>query len=134
MKEKKHFEKQKKAMGLGGGTSMVKPKEPPKPQMPLDVPRDISQLSAGARELAEKYKVGHKELLPEPDLEDRKKAKPAKPATEVTPAQISAKAQQMVEMVKASQVLLWRRGWQETHWQLVGCRTMLSLIRRMPRG
>ena len=30
-KEKKHFEKQKKAMGLGGGTSMVKPKEPPKP-------------------------------------------------------------------------------------------------------
>ena len=51
--------------------------------MPLDVPRDISQLSAGARELAEKYKVGHKELLPEPDLEDRKKAKPAKPATEV---------------------------------------------------
>lgn len=61
-------------MGLGGGTSMVKPKEPPKPvnnckmhiflifhfflqQMPLDVPRDISQLSAGARELAEKYKV-----------------------------------------------------------------------------
>ena len=25
--------------------------------MPLDVPRDISQLSAGARELAEKYKV-----------------------------------------------------------------------------
>ena len=92
-------------MGLGGGSSMVKPKEPPKPQMPLDVPRDISQLSAGARELAEKYKVGHKELLPEPDLEDRKKAKPAKPATEVTPAQISAKAQQMVEMVKASQVL-----------------------------
>ena len=76
--------------------------------------------------------MGHKELLPEPDLEDRKKAKPAKPATEVvlefifchlmllqalvlllnsnsmqvTPAQISAKAQQMVEMVKASQVLL----------------------------
>jgi len=104
-KEKKHFEKQKKAMGLGGGTSMMKPKELPKPQMPLDVPRDISQLSAGARELAEKYKVEHKELLPEPDLEDRKKAKPAKPATEVTPAQISAKAQQMVEMVKASQVL-----------------------------
>ena len=27
--------------------------------------------------------MGHKELLPEPDLEDRKKAKPAKPATEV---------------------------------------------------
>ena len=25
--------------------------------MSLDVPRDISQLSAGARELAEKYKV-----------------------------------------------------------------------------
>ena len=30
-KEKKHFEKQKKAMGLGGGTSMIKPKEPAKP-------------------------------------------------------------------------------------------------------
>ena len=27
--------------------------------------------------------MGHKELLPEPDLEDRKKAKAAKPATEV---------------------------------------------------
>ena len=73
--------------------------------------------------------MGHKELLPEPDLEDRKKAKAAKTATEVimlrsqylfhpsssapfnfylgqvTPAQISAKAQQMVEMVKASQVV-----------------------------
>ena len=74
-KEKKHFEKQKKAMGLdGAGTSMLKSKEPVKPvtkhfqptllkeqiylqAMPLDVPRDISQLSAGARELAEKYKV-----------------------------------------------------------------------------
>ena len=30
-KEKKHFEKQKKAMGLSGGTSMLKPKEPAKP-------------------------------------------------------------------------------------------------------
>merc|ERR1712032_952531 len=99
-----------------------------------DVPRDISQLSAGARELAEKYKVGHRELLPEPDLEGRKKAKAAKLATEVTPAQISAKAQQMVEMVKASQVLSVEKRLAVTHWQQEDCRTMLSRTRRMPRG
>ena len=164
-------------MGLGGGTSMVKPKEPPKPvnsckmhifwifhfflqQMPLDVPRDISQLSAGARELAEKYKVltsefhwiqrsypffrwdiksycqnliwrtGRKQNLQSQRLRLFLKKKIVSTAAffvfpipffnifktyllaspwlfpywQVTPAQISAKAQQMVEMVKASQV------------------------------
>lgn len=104
-KERKHFEKKKKEMGLDGGVSMMKrpePAEAPPPSMPMDIPRDITQLSAGARELASKYKAT--KVLPEPDLSETKKPKTAKSATEVTSAEISVKAKQMVEMVKASQV------------------------------
>jgi len=103
-KEKKHFERKKKELGLDGGAAL---RAPAPPLVPLEVPRDISQLSAGARDLAEKYKVADKPILPEPDLEDRKKTggKPKVPATDVSAAQISAKAQQMVEMVKMSQII-----------------------------
>ena len=49
-KERKHFEKKKKEMGLDGGVSMMKPPAPaesPPASMPMDIPRDITQLSAG---------------------------------------------------------------------------------------
>jgi len=110
-REKKHFEKKKREMGLdsaGPGVSMLKPQpaaapEPAQapPTIPT-IPRDISQLSAGARELAEKYKATT--VRSEPDISETRKPKVAKAGTEVTPTEISLKARQMVEMVKASQV------------------------------
>lgn len=107
-REKKHFEKQKRAMGLDSGVSMMKsasvePAQAPSaiPAIPA-IPRDISQLSAGARELAEKYKATT--VRTEPDISETRKPKVAKAGTEVTPTEISLKARQMVEMVKASQV------------------------------
>jgi len=103
-REKKHFEKKKKEMGLDGGVSMLKPAPaPPAPAIPT-IPRDISQLSAGARELAEKYKATT--VRSEPDISESKQKTKALPkaGTEVTPSEISQKARQMVELVKASQV------------------------------
>merc|ERR1719369_2275541 len=60
-REKKHFEKKKKELGLDGGAGPRQnpapaPAPPAAPVLPV-IPRDISQLSAGARELAEKYKA-----------------------------------------------------------------------------
>ena len=52
--------------------------------------------------------MGHKELLPEPDLEDRKKAKPAKPATEVVPRENNLFRQQL--FFRLSNTFLGPRG------------------------
>jgi hypothetical protein len=106
-REQKHFEKKKRELGLCGVPVKPVASQAAPPVNLLEVPRDINQLSAGAQMLAEKYKVAEKPLLDEPDLEDtRKGQKKPKTGTEVTPVEISAKARQMVELVKASQVML----------------------------